>query len=480
MGRTWEFGEKSPQRSPRHECQRTWHSLPMDTTCDVVVIGLGPGGEYLAGQLAQAGLEVVGIEANLVGGECPYWGCVPTKMMIRAGKVLAEGRRIPELAGSSEVHADWAPVARRIRDEATDNWNDQVAVDRFVDQGGRFVRGHATLRDASTVVVGDDTYAARRAIVVAAGERAAIPPIAGLAQTPFWTNREAVETTEVPQSLLILGGGAIGVELAQVFARFGSRVTIVEGAQRIVAAEEPEAAQILTKVLQAEGIEVRTGEFASAVRHDGQQFAVTVGGTELTGQRLLVATGRRSNADEVGLAALGVELNHGYPPVDEHMQILPGVYAIGDIAGKGAFTHMAMYQAAVCERAILGQDGPGVDYSAVSRVTFTDPELGSVGMTEQQARGAGLSVATGSVSVPSTSRGWIDKVGNEGIIKVVADADRRVLVGATSMGPTGGEVLSYLALAVRAQVPIATMKNMIYAYPTIWRGIENAIHDTGL
>lgn len=452
----------------------------MDSTCDVVVIGMGPGGESLAGNLAQAGLDVVGIESNLVGGECPYWGCVPTKMMIRADKALAEGRRIPQLAGTSEVHPDWAPVARRIRDEATDDWNDQVAVDRFVGKGGRFVRGHATLRDASTVVVGDDTYSPRRAIVVAAGERASVPPIPGLQGTPFWTNREAVETTQVPQSLLIMGGGAIGVELAQVFARFGSQVTIVEGADRIVAAEEPEASEILTSVLVAEGIDIHTGQFASAVSHDGQQFSVTVGETALTAQKLLVATGRRSNADRVGLDVLGVPLEKGYPPVDDAMQIIPGVYAIGDIAGRGAFTHMAMYEATICERAVLGQDGPAADFSAVSRVTFTDPELGSVGMTEQQARKAGLTVATGSVKVASTSRGWIDKVGNEGLIKVVADADRGVLVGATSMGPTGGEVLSYLALAVRAQVPIATMKNMIYAYPTIWRGIENAILDTGL
>ncbi len=452
----------------------------MQHSADVIVIGMGPGGEALAGNLAQAGLHVVGIEANLVGGECPYWGCVPTKMMIRAGKALQEGRRIGQLAGSSQVHADWAPVARRIREQATDNWNDQVAVDRFTSKGGHFVRGHAVLRDATTVAVGEDTFVASRAVVVAAGERASIPPIPGLAGTPFWTNREAVETEQVPASLLILGGGAIGVELAQVFARFGTRVTIVEGADRIVPAEEPQAGEILTKVLRGEGIDIHTGQFASQVSHDGQQFHITVGQADLTAEKLLVATGRRSNADEVGLGVLGVELQHGYPPVDEYLRVVPGVYAIGDIAGKGAFTHMAMYEAGVAERAILGQPGPGADYSAISRVTFTDPELGSVGMTEQQAREAGLRVAVGSVQVASTSRGWIDEVGNEGLIKVVADAERGVLVGATSMGPTGGEVLSFLALAVRAQVPIATMRNMIYAYPTIWRGIENAIHDTGL
>ena len=451
-----------------------------EQTAEVVVIGLGPGGEDVAGNLAEAGLDVVGIEKELVGGECPYWGCVPSKMMIRAAGALQEGRRIPQLAGSSEVHPDFEIVSRRIRDEATDDWNDQVAVDRFTGKGGRFVRGEAHLVAANQVTVGEDLYTASRAVVIAAGTRASVPPIPGLAGTPYWTNRGAIAATRVPASLIVMGGGAIGAELAQVFARFGSQVTIVEGADRILPPEEPEASAILTDVLTAEGLTVLTGQFASSVSHDGSQFAVTVGGRTVHGEKLLVATGRVSNAPELGAEVLGVDLPHGFLPVDAHMQVVPGVYAVGDIAGKGAFTHMAMYQAAICERAILGQPGPGADYSAIPHVTFTDPEVGSVGMTEQQARDAGIRVATGATSVPSTSRGWIHKVGNEGIIKVVADADRGVLVGATSVGPTGGEVLSGLAVAVRAAVPIATLKDMIYAYPTIWRGIEAAIHDTGL
>jgi pyruvate/2-oxoglutarate dehydrogenase complex dihydrolipoamide dehydrogenase (E3) component len=451
-----------------------------DQSADVIVIGLGPGGEDVAGNLAQAGLDVVGIEKELVGGECPYWGCVPSKMMIRAAGALQEGRRIPALAGGSEVHPDFRLVARRIRDEATDNWNDQVAVDRFTGKGGRFVRGEAHLLSADRVEVGDDTYTANRAIVIAAGAHAAVPPVPGLTDTPFWTNREAIAATGVPESLIVMGGGAIGAELAQVFARFGSQVSIIEGADRILPPEEPEASQILADVLSAEGIAIHTGRFASHVAYDGSGFTVSVGDDQIRGQHLLVATGRSSNASALGAGVLGVELPRGFLPVDEHMQVVPGVYAVGDIAGQGAFTHMAMYQSAICQRAILGQPGPGADYTAVPHVTFTDPEVGSVGMTEQQARDAGLNVVTGATSVPSTSRGWIHKVGNEGIIKVVADVDRGVLVGATSVGPTGGEVLSGLAVAVRAAVPVATLKNMIYAYPTIWRGIETAIADTGL
>jgi pyruvate/2-oxoglutarate dehydrogenase complex dihydrolipoamide dehydrogenase (E3) component len=448
-------------------------------TADVVVIGMGPGGEDVAGRLAEAGLDVVGIEMELIGGECPYWGCVPSKMMIRAANVLQEARRVPQLAGTSQVHPNFSLVADRIRKEATDDWDDQVAADRFIGKGGRLVRGKGRLLSADTVAVGEDTYRATRAVVVAAGAHASIPPVPGLPDTPYWTNREAIKTTSVPESLIVMGGGAIGVELAQVFARFGSRVTVIEGADRILPPEEPEASQILTDALHAEGITILTGHFASRVEYDSQ-FRVTVGQRTAQADKLLVATGRVPNAKSVGLDVLGVELSHGYPPVDETMQVVPGVFAVGDITGKGAFTHVAMYQAAICERAILGDPGPAADYTALPRVTFTDPEVGSVGMTEQQARDAGHNVVTGSVSVPSTSRGWIHKAGNEGIIKVVADADRGVLIGATSVGPTGGEVLSGLAVAVRAAVPVATLKNMIYAYPTIWRGIENAVHDTGL
>ncbi len=444
---------------------------------DVVVIGLGPGGEEVAANCALAGLETVGIEAELVGGECPYWGCVPSKMIIRAADALAEGRRIRALAGESVITADFSPVAKRIRDEATDDWNDQVAVDRFVSQGGTFVRGYGKLDGPNRVVVGDDSYTARKAIVVATGTTAAVPPIPGLAETPFWTNREAISAEVAPESLIVLGGGAIGVELAQAFARFGTAVTLIEGAPRILALEEPESSEIIAGVLASEDVTVVTGEFASGVSYDGEHFTVTVAGNDYVATNLLVATGRAAHADAVGGDTLGVELNRGLLPVDEHMQVVPGVYAVGDIAGHGAFTHMAVYEAGIASRAILGQPGPGSDYSALPRVTFSDPEVGSVGMTEQQSRDAGLNVAVGTVAIPQTSRGWIHKVGNEGIIKLVADMDRGVLVGATSVGPNGGEVLSGLTIAVKAQVPLETLRHTIYAYPTFHRGIDAALAD---
>src|SRR5437764_5212312 len=232
---------------------------------DIVVIGMGPGGEDLAGRLAEAGLAVVGVEARLVGGECPYWGCVPSKMMIRAANLLAEARRIPGIAGLSTVEPDWAPVAKRIREEATDDWDDTVAVERFTKKGGRFVRGFGRLAGTGRVEVDDQVFRARRAVVVGTGTEPVVPPIEGLAGTPYWTNREAIETEELPDSLIVLGGGAIGLELAQGFARFGVSVSVVEALDRLVAFEEPEASELAAKALARDEIAVRTGAKAARV-----------------------------------------------------------------------------------------------------------------------------------------------------------------------------------------------------------------------
>jgi pyruvate/2-oxoglutarate dehydrogenase complex dihydrolipoamide dehydrogenase (E3) component len=446
---------------------------------DVVVIGLGPGGEYAAQKLAEAGLTVVGVEKALVGGECPFYGCIPSKMIIRAADTLAEADRAATLAGRVDVSPDYALVATRIDKQATNHWNDESHATRLKEAGVEIVRGHGRLDGPGRVVVDGTTYVASRGVVLNSGTEPAVPPIEGLEATPYWTNREVMRLTELPASLVVVGGGAIGAELAQAFARFGVRVTVVEVAERILGPEEPEAARLLGDVFRREGLEVVTGAEITRVDHD-ETFTLTLADRTIEAEQLLVAAGRRTNLSDVGLETLGLDPGAKVVETDERLRAGERLWAVGDITGKGAFTHVSMYQAAVVVRDLLGEDGPWADYRAVSRVTFTDPEVGSVGMTERQARDAGITVVTGHAQLPESSRGWIHQDGNDGLIKLVADADAGILVGATSIGPSGGEVLGLLAAAVHAEIPVATLRGMHFAYPTFHRAIEVALADLGL
>ncbi|MGN6252814.1 MAG: dihydrolipoyl dehydrogenase family protein [Marmoricola sp.] len=447
------------------------------TECDVVVLGLGPGGEHLATELAGAGLSVVGVDRRLVGGECPYYGCVPSKVMIHAADLLADGRRIPGTSGTSEVRPDWTPVAERIRDQATDDWDDTVAVERLEKAGVRFVRGEGRLDGPRRVVVGDTTYSATRGVVLNTGTEPGVPPIDGLAGTPYWTNRDAVALTELPASLIVIGGGAIGAELSQVFARFGVEVTLLEAAPRLLAPEEPEASALIEKALAADGVRIRTGARIRSVTYADGRFVADLGEEQVSADRLLVAAGRRPNLPGIGLETVGLDPSARSVPTDDRMRAGDGVWAIGDITGEGAFTHMSMYQARVAVADILATDDIRADYRAVPHVTFTDPEVGSVGLTEAQARERGMAVRVSSTDLGASTRGWIAQA--EGVIKLVEDADRGVLLGATAVGPAGGEILGMLTLAVHAQVPVSALDSMIYAYPTLHRAVETAVGELG-
>jgi pyruvate/2-oxoglutarate dehydrogenase complex dihydrolipoamide dehydrogenase (E3) component len=451
---------------------------------DLVVVGLGPGGEALANAVATAGLAVVAVDKHLVGGECPYYGCVPTKMMVRAADALAEAGRANELSGEVTVRPSWAPVAERVSVQATDHWDDRVAVERLEKAGATVLHGVARLDGTRRVVVtpadGAEpvTYEARRGVVLNPGTRPATPPVEGLAGTPYWTNRDAVQVTELPGSLVVLGGGPIGCELAQVFARFGVRVTVVQHGDRLLPASEPEAAALLTDVFNHEGIRVLTGvELTRASYADGQFRLSTSTGEELVADKLLVAAGRTPNLDELGLETVGLDPAARTVDVDERMRAGEGLWVIGDVTGRGAFTHVSMYQSAIARRDVLDEDGPPAAYHALPHVTFTDPEVAGVGLTEAQARAAGLTVRTGSTKLEESSRGFTHGPGSRGLVKLVEDADRGVLVGATVVGPAGGEILGYLAVAVHAAVPVATLRSMIFAYPTFHRAIESALAD---
>jgi pyruvate/2-oxoglutarate dehydrogenase complex dihydrolipoamide dehydrogenase (E3) component len=459
---------------------------------DVVVVGLGPGGEALANALATAGLAVVAVDRHLVGGECPYYGCVPTKMMVRSADVLAEAGRVGELAGEVTVRPSWAPVAERVSVQATDHWDDRVAVERLENAGATVRHGVARLDGGSAgarrvVVTPADgsepvTYEASRGVVLNPGTRPATPPVEGLADTPYWTNRDAVQLTELPGSLVVVGGGPIGCELAQVFSRFGVRVTVVQHADRLLGADEPEASALLADVFVQEGIRVLTDvELTRASYVEGQFRLSTSTGEELVADKLLVAAGRIPNLDDLGLETVGLDPTARTIEVDDRMRAahVPGhgLWVIGDVTGRGAFTHVSMYQNAIARRDILGEEGPPAAYHALPHVTFTDPEVAGVGMTEEQARAAGLTVRTGHTKLEESTRGFTHGPGARGLVKVVEDADRGVLVGATVVGPSGGEVIGYLAVAVHAAVPVATLRSMIFAYPTFHRAIESALAD---
>lgn len=460
---------------------------------DLIVVGLGPGGEEVAGTLAAAGRSVLGVDERLVGGECPYFGCIPSKMILRAADALAESRRVGQLAGSASDSPDFGVVATRIREEATDDWDDRVAVERLEGQGASFVRATGRLagRDEDgrlLVEAGGETHRARD-VVIATGTRPAIPPIDGLGgldvgvDGPVWTNREILMARQAPASMVVIGGGVISCELAQGMARFGTTVTVVEGDERLLGREEPEAGDVLADVFAREAITVELGRAVSGVERGGDGVTVTLSdGSTVSGEKLLVAAGRTPNLDNVGLDTIGLDPAAHSLDVDEHMSVLdgdgapvPGLHAIGDVTGKGPFTHVSVWQARVLLAHLLGRVEPFGGYDALAWATFTDPEVGRVGKTEKQARDAGLNVRVGVQQISSNSRGWIHGPGNDGLVKVVEDADRGVLVGATVVGPYGGELIGMLTLAVHAQVPVATMLTMHYVFPTLHRAVLEAL-----
>ncbi|MDT4917168.1 MAG: hypothetical protein QOH89_1868 [Pseudonocardiales bacterium] len=459
---------------------------------DLIVIGLGPGGEEVAGAVARSGRSVLAIDERLVGGECPYFGCIPSKMIVRAADALAEARRVDQLGGHAEVRPDYAPVATRIRDEATTDWDDAIAVDRLTGHGATFVRGTGRLagRDEDgrfTVQVGNDTHVGAT-VCLATGTSPAIPPVPGLADLPrgvdelVWTNREILRSPAVPASMVVIGGGAIGCELAQGFARFGAAVTVIEAAPHLLMPEEPEAGALIADVFAREGITVRQGVGVQSVAAGGDGAVVTLAdGSAATGEKLLVAAGRRPNLSDIGLETVGLDPGARSLDVDEHMRVdgVHGLYAVGDITGRGAFTHVSVWQAKVLTAHLTGEPEPYGGYEALAWATFTDPEVGRVGLSEQQARDKGLSVRVGTQQLAANTRGWIWGPGNDGFVKLVEDADRGVLVGATVVGPHGGELLGMLTLAVHAKVPIATMRTMHYAYPTLHRAVSEAIQALG-
>lgn len=445
-------------------------------TCDVVVLGLGTSGEDAALRLAHSGVDVVGIEERLIGGECPFWACIPTKFMVASANLLTQARRADGLVGSVEVESDWSMVASRIRSQITGGWEDSAGVDRLESRGGRFLRGRGRITGPRTVEVGDTTVVANRGILLATGSRPMIPPIPGLADVPYWTNHEAVAVEELPTSLAVLGGGPVGCELGQIFARFGVDVTIIDAADHLLGPAEPEASSALVDALADDGAKVRLGVEAKSVTSDGAAIHLELSdGTNVSAERLLVATGRRADADSVGVESAGASTRRGFVEVDGLMRAADGLWAIGDVTGKGLLTEVAEYQGMIAVEDILGANPRPASYDVVPTAVFTDPEVGSVGMTEGEARSKGLDITVSVKNLRGTFRGWLQPAGVRGFVKLVADRDQDRLLGATVVGPTATEVVGFLALAVQERISLANLVHSIYAFPTFHGAIGEAL-----
>jgi pyruvate/2-oxoglutarate dehydrogenase complex dihydrolipoamide dehydrogenase (E3) component len=434
----------------------------MSERFDAVIIGAGPAGEVALNTLAKAGLTLALVEDELIGGECTNWGCIPSKTLLRPPDLKGESARA---AGVATPALGWAELSD-YRDYMVSNHDDSKRVANYQARGITVLKQRGEIAGQGRVRV-DGRILETDAIVVATGADAVIPPIPGLAEAGYWTNREVTSLTELPASAVFIGGGVVAVELGQFLLRFGVRVTIVQGPPHLADREEPQVGELLEQILREDGADLRLGRRAVAVRvENGERVIELDDGTEARGEHVVVATGRRPRTQGIGLETVGVEPGPRGIAIDDRCRAAEGVWAIGDVTGVAMFTHVGKYQGRIAATDILGKPACA-DYRAVPSVVFTDPEVASVGRSETDARAAGIDVSAATVDLPtSIARPYTYEQEPRGKLGVVVDRERQVLIGCWIVAPLAGEWIHQAVLAIRAEVPVAILKDTIAQFPT--------------